>query len=324
LRVVLIVVLQDSGAASAPRAARALTQVKFVGDGPDRLSSDRRGHRPPDMDMIATRVVRTLDLSAASGLVVRGGGFHVVADDENVLAVFGVDGGTRRLALLPGELPAGHAERKARKADFEILVDLPGHGLLAMGSGSRPTRERAVLVDRGGRTTVIDTSALCARLRGTFPELNLEGGALLGDAFVLLQRGNRGDARTALAFVAGDDLRRALSSRRFAVTQAPRIVDLDLGRQDGVPWSCTDLAVLDDGDLLASAVLEDTADAYEDGPCLGSALVRLAPDGAVRWHRRLDVAAKVEGIAVDGAGVWLVTDADDRDVPAQLLRAVLP
>jgi hypothetical protein len=274
--------------------------------------------------MIATHLVRSLDVSAASGLVLRDGSFHVVADDENALFVFAADGGSRRIPLLPGELPAEHAARKARKPDFEILVDLPGHGLLALGSGSRPTRERAVLVDPYERTTVIDTAPLCAALRDVFSELNLEGGVLLGDELVLVQRGNRRDRRTALVGIAGQDLERALVSQRFVPTRAPRIVDLDLGEHDGVPWTCTDLAVLDDGDLLACAVLEDNEDAYRDGPCLGSALVRIAPGGVPRWHRRLATSSKIEGIAVDGEVAWLVSDADDRAVPSQLLRATLP
>jgi hypothetical protein len=273
--------------------------------------------------MIATRVVRTLDVSAASGLVSRDGFFHVVADDENARYVFGADGPSRRIELLPGDLPEKKSLRKKRKADFEILVDLRERGLLAMGSGSRATRERAVLVDRGERIRVIDTSPLCACLREAFPELNLEGGALAGDEFVLVQRGNKGERRNALVFFARADLERALASGRFAVTRAPRIVDLDLGVEGTVPWACTDLAVLDGGDLLASAVLEDTDDAYKDGACLGSALVRLAPDGALRWHRRLDTASKVEGIAVQGDAVWLVSDADDRAVPSALLHATL-
>jgi len=273
--------------------------------------------------MIVTRVVRTLDVSAASGLVLREGSFHVVADDENSLYVFGAEGATRRIMLLPGELPDKKSERKKHKADFEILVDLPGHGLLAMGSGSRATRERAVLVDRGDRTTVIDTSSLCARLRETFADLNLEGAALVGGEFVLLQRGNRSDRRTALVFIAMEDLQRALLSQRFELTGAPRIVDLDLGMRGDVPWACTDITLLHDGDLLASAVLEDTSDAYEDGPCLGSALVRMAPNGTLRWQRQLDTSSKVEGVAVDGDVMWLVSDADDRGVPSQLLRATL-
>ena len=274
--------------------------------------------------MIATQVVSQLDVSAASGLVLRDGIFHVVADDENWLFLFGPNGAARRIVLLPDELPAKKAARKARKSDFEILVDLPGQGLLAMGSGSRLSRERAVVVDRDERVAVIDTSALCAQLRHTFAELNLEGGVVVDDEFALLQRGNRGDRRNALVFVAMQDLQKALTLQRFAVARPPRIVDLDLGMEGHVPWSCTDVTRLDDGDLLACAVLEDTRDAYRDGACLGSALARIAPDGALRWLRRLDTPSKVEGVAVEGNTVWLVSDADDRAVPAQLLRATLP
>lgn len=270
--------------------------------------------------MIATQLVRTLAVSAASGLVLRDGSFHMVADDENAMFVFKADEALRRIALLPGELSV---ERKARKPDFEILVDLFDHGLLAMGSGSRPTRERAVQIDRHERTTVIDTSLLYACLRETFPDLNLEGGVLLADDLVLLQRGNRSDRRNALVFIAKDDMQRALASLQFVVTRAPRIVDLEIGGYDTIPWSCTDLALLDDGDLLASAVLEDTRNAYEDGACLGSALVRIAADGVLRWHRRIDTTSKVEGVAVDGEIVWLVSDADDRSVPSQMLRTTL-
>ena len=273
--------------------------------------------------MITTRVVRALDVSAASGLVLREGSFYVVADDENTLHVFGPDDATRHIALLPGELPDKKRERKKQKADFEILVDLPDHGLLAMGSGSRATRERAVLVDRSERITVIDTSVLCACLRETFTDLNLEGAAMVGDELVLLQRGNRSDGRNALVYIAMHDLHDALVAQRFAVTRAPRIVDLALGMRDEIPWSCTDLSVLDNGDLVVCAVLENTSDSYQDGPCLGSALVRVAPDGVLRWQRPLDTLSKVEGVAVQGDVVWLVSDADDRAVPSQLLRATL-
>lgn len=273
--------------------------------------------------MIATHRVRTLDVSAASGLVLRDGVFHVIADDELALCVFAGDGAMRRIGLLPGELPDAHAERKARKPDFEILVDLGDEGLLAIGSGSRQARERAVLVARDERTTVIDTSPLCAVLRAAFPQLNLEGGVLRGGELVLLQRGNRSDRRNALVFVAGDDLRSALTTHRFVPTVAPRVVDLGFGDHDDVSWSGTDLALLADGDPLASVALEDTSDAYADGACLGSALARTRNDGTLRGLRRVDIAAKNEGIALDDRTIWTVTDADDRNVLALRLRATL-
>ena len=273
--------------------------------------------------MIPTHFVRPLGVSAASGLVLRHGSFHVVADDENAMFVFKTDGPVHRVALLPGDLPTERKSRKASKPDFEILIDLGHQGLLAMGSGSRVSRERAVQIDRHDKTSVIDTSFLCACLRETFPELNLEGGVLLGEDLVLAQRGNRSDRRNAVIFIAKGDLQRALDSRVFVLTRAPRIVDLQFGQHESVPWSCTDLALLDDGDLLASVVLEDTRDAYEDGACLGSALARISPEGELRWHRLIDTASKVEGVAVDGHAVWLVTDADNRLVPSQLLRTTL-
>ena len=81
-----------------------------------------------------------------------------------------------------------------------------------------------------------------------------------------------------------------------------------------------DLLVLPNGDYLVGGA--------QVSEVLGSpahpTLYRLAPDGSVGWQRPLDTAAKVEGVAIDGDSVWLVSDADDRAVPAQLLHATLP
>lgn len=229
--------------------------------------------------MMETRSVRTLDVSAASGQVMRNGLFHVIADDESSLSIFGADGATCRVALLHGELPEKKSER----------------------------------------TTVMDTSVLYAGLGEAFPELNLEGAAQVGDEFVLLQCDNRSDQRTALICIAMHDLRRVLVSSHFAVTGAPRIVDVKLGMHDQIPWSCTELTLCADRDLLACAVLEDTEHTHQDGTCLGSALVRMAPDDAPRWHRQLDEFSEVEGVALDREVVWLVSDADDRALPSQFL-----
>lgn len=290
--------------------------------------------------MIATRFVQHLDLvlghlSAASGLLLHGDHFLVVADDENELGAFPRDGGKGRLhRLLDGELPEAKAKRKARKADFEILLAVPGHGVLALGSGSRPTRERAVLLATSpdgepvGTPRIIDTSPLCARLSEELPELNLEGAVLLGDQLVFLQRASRKDPRNALVFVPRDSLSRALETGVFEAPDAFDFTVAELGSHDGLPWTFTDAAALEDGDLLVTAVLEDTGNTYDDGACHGAALARLSPRGELHWMEQLGTTAKVEGIALERSGdslrAWLVTDADDASVPAQLLCAEVP
>ena len=103
---------------------------------------------------------------------------------------------------------------------------------------------------------------------------------------------------------------------------------LDLGAVDGVPLSLTDGTPLPGGEWLFSAVAEDTSDSVADGACVASALGVVAADGQVRRLVRLQVAPKVEGIAVQAEGddwrLTMVTDPDDPAVASQLLAARLP
>jgi hypothetical protein len=147
---------------------------------------------------------------------------------------------------------------------------------------------------------------------------------LVGDELVLLQRGNRSDKRAALIHIDKGDLQRALATRRFEVTRAPRIVDLDLGMSDDLPWTCTDLALTDDGDLLASAVLEDTERRLRGRRLPG---LRAGAPGA----RRRAALASTAGYAGEGGRRRgrrrrrvARQRCDDRTVPSQLLRASLP
>jgi hypothetical protein len=86
---------------------------------------------------------------------------------------------------------------------------------------------------------------------------------------------------------------------------------------------------LPNGRWLFCAAAEDTSDSYADGRCLGSAVGVVDANGTVQRLDRLDAVCKVEGIALaDGASVsrvslLLVSDADDRRVPAQLLSVTL-
>ncbi len=301
--------------------------------------------------MIRTRLVRELDLepqsaggaihlSAASGLVAAGRFFHVVADDENHLGVFDATGnalGALR-QIFRGDLPQEKSARKKRKADLEILLRVPAfaaapHGaLLALGSGSRPTRERGAwfALDAGGglqgEATPLDLAPLYAMLRDSLPELNLEGAVIVADQFILLQRASRRDPRNALLRMPLHDLMRAISTSIFAApTQPPRIETIGLGQAGDVPWTFTDASATDDGHILFTAVTEDTPDSYSDGKCLGSAIGCLAPDGRLVCLEPLDTAQKVEGLSARRLGdayvLHLVTDADDANVPAQLLEA---
>jgi hypothetical protein len=160
---------------------------------------------------IAPRVLRTLDLrggdpphvSAASGLVVVKRHLYVVADDELGLGIFDHPSQSpgMLLPLAPGELPQDHDARKAVKPDCEALALMPAtaslpHGaLLALGSGSRSTRERGFLVplDAAGGVAEppreIDLAPLYAALRGLLGELNIEGAFFTAGGVTLLQRG---------------------------------------------------------------------------------------------------------------------------------------
>lgn len=302
---------------------------------------------------LALRKLRALDLAhsesgsspylyAASGLVASGGELYVVADDEMHLARFPAVGdapGTL-LRLLPGDLPQVAAARKRDKADFEILLRLPAlpgypcGALLALGSGSRPVRERGALLalDETGRVrgdaVEVNAAPLYRCLSGESGRLNLEGGWLHGGRLRLLQRGNRGPEGSSIidldfAALAGD-----LAQERVLVDITPlRVIPVHLGMIGAVRLTFTDACGLHDGSWLYSAVAEDTADAYLDGDFTGAVVGLATSDARIVWQRPLEPACKVEGIfgerTARGLRVLCVTDADDRSTPAQLLETCI-
>jgi hypothetical protein len=288
-------------------------------------------------------------VSAASGLVCTHGRVYVVADDELHLGVFDDLVSPGRLwPLFPGGLPADGKERKRAKPDLEALLLLPPdaawpHGaLLALGSGSRPSRERAALLvldaagQMAGPARPVDFAALYAPLRERFDDLNIEGAFCLGEDLVLLQRGNGARGVNAAlhyrftdvaALVRGDDAPppQPRAEHRFA-----------LGRLDGVPLGFTDAVALPPRDAagraaprwLFSAAAEDTDDSYADGRCTGSVLGVADASGRLRALHRVAGACKIEGVdrhAEDGGlSLCLVSDADDPALPSVLWRAWLP
>ncbi len=304
--------------------------------------------------MIQPKILRKLKLSAAPGVgrpchVAAGSGLvairdflYVVADDELHLGCFRrsstAAGSLAR--LFPGELPPEHAERKAAKPDLEALVRLPAFAdypegaLLAVPSGSTEQRCRGALLRLDAHGAIvggaesIDFSRLYAALGAHVPELNIEGAIVVDDALVLLHRGNRTYPLSALIELSLARVHAALATRSAIDALSPRCVRwVDLGAIDGVPLTITDGAALPDGRLVVTAVAEQAADSYDDGPCLGAAIGVLERDGRVRQMHLLQPIYKIEGVQAwveDGLiRLLLVTDADDESTASYLLEAEL-
>lgn len=278
--------------------------------------------------------LRTLDVSAASGLVRRGDCFYVVADDELGLLAVPDAGPTFTIPLLPGRLPDAHRQRKAAKPDLEALCRWPGDGLLALGSGSTASRHRACLLRpvagdmSRGTVTILDLAPLHARLAAAFPALNLEGAAVRGDALVLLQRGNgAGNHGAVVELDLAGAQRAALAGEPWGPGLLRSIQPQELGARGGAPLGFTDASPLPDGSLVFIAAAEASADTYHDGLVTGAAIGRLAADGRLLWLNDVPEAGKFEGVHAEADGdrlrVWLVTDADDRRCPASLYYATL-
>lgn len=298
------------------------------------------GH--PLSSPLQTTPVRSLQLasghlSAASGLVVVGDRAYVVADDEHALGVFDLrdPGPGRLLPLFDDPLPAGHDERKARKADLEALTLLrgPAHDwLFAIGSGSRSNRQRGALLplDADGQVSgtarTVHLADWYAPLHARFGELNIEGLFVADGALCLLQRASRAAPVNACIRFDADHVVRWLSGDG-PVPALQSVTDFELGAIAGVPLAFTDGTALPGGGWAFCAAAEDTRDSYLDGACAGGAIGVVDTAGALHGPFTMAAPAKVEGIAPDLLGapgdLLLVTDADDRQAPAQLLRVSL-
>lgn len=280
---------------------------------------------------ISVRKQRDLPISAASGLVIEGDALYVIADDGLHLHAYSLTDAhyEQRIRLREGQLPADKKARKKQKPDFESLLRLPAqaglpHGaLFAIGSGSKPNRQQGVLVpfgadgmpDEGVRE--LDLAALYATL--PFADTNIEGALLLGEQLVLLQRGNNRHESSALVI-----LPVASVGARFIAPEASTI-PVTLPRIGDVPLGFTDGLCLPNGNILFSAVAEDTDDSYNDGACLAAAIGEITLHGELLRCEWLAEPHKIEGIALDASGtrLYAVTDADDPTVSAALLEIVL-
>ena len=281
-------------------------------------------------------------MSAASGLAVVDGHVVVVADDTHHLGVFagGSTTGGRSLRVIAGDLPDDPIERKRQKPDFEALTTIPpssafpNGALLALGSGSTPSREVAVLIELepGGalshRVHERTLSALYDPLRDRLSDLNIEGAFIFAGDLVLLSRANGSSSDNHIARYALDGLLPWLSGASTAEVASDSVTPFRVGEIDGVPLGLTDGAPHPNGGWVFSAAAEDTPDSYNDGTLAGAAVGHVSAEGELMFLARLEPNAKVEGIAAsveaNHVTLTMVTDGDDPTLPALLLTATLP
>jgi hypothetical protein len=305
--------------------------------------------------MIALKKLRNLNLtepaqpgrkphlSAASGLVQAGSHLYAVADDELSLAVF--DDQNRKpgelIRLLPGELPLDPVVRKDKKADFESLLLLPpfpgfNHGaLFALSSGSKKKKRHSSALLRLAKDKTVSAGAAqfdlfvaYEPLNREFTGLNIEGAVIYDGELRLFQRGNKKDRSNAILRCKLAPVLEALSfGRAIGALELIAVAPVELGDLDGIPFSFTDAAVLSNGNMVFSAAAEDTDNEVDDGPCAGSAVGIVTPQGDVIAVEQVSEKVKLEGIAVsehgDSAGLLLVSDADDAEIPATLYESTI-
>jgi hypothetical protein len=312
---------------------------------------DSRFARPEQLPPLELRRMRGLDLdpgaepdrpphlSAASGIVRRGGYAYVIGDDELFLAAFDLttqEPGTLH-RVLPGDLPTDGGDRKAAKPDLEALTALPPlrgsphGGLLGLGSGSGERRDKGFFwqleADGSlhGKPRTIELGPLYARLADEIGEVNVEGAAVLGDRLWLFNRGNESGSHNAVAQVEISDLSRSLESdRELDADELGAVREYELGEVDGVQLCFSDATALFE-DLVAFTA---SAEGSRDGDIHGSLIGTIDLDGDVQRLRSIDPRWKVEGVhaAVDAGIIDLVfvCDQDDPDSPSPLLSATMP
>ena len=283
-------------------------------------------------------------LAAASTRPLAGDRLLIPADDESSLGVFPAQGrgAGKWFPLFDEVLPADEAARKAVKRDIESLTLLPsssaqpGRAVLAVGSGSKATRNWAVAValsENGqpiGRPRHIDLAALYGAIGAQVKDLNIEGAVVMGQSLRLLQRGNGAAGINAFIDV---DLAAvttlAHTGGALPASALMRIQRVELGQLNGVPLGLTDASPLPDGRMVFAAAAEDSQSTYHDGVCTGSAVGIADASGKVLALFPLEGAAKIEGIQVEHVAngrvqVLLVADGDDPHKPAPLMRTSFP
>ena len=280
---------------------------------------------------------RDLPIAAASALLRVGDYLLVLSDDERQMAIFeeGSDEPGTLIKVMKGTTPSSADERADHKPDFECMAHIEPfdrfeHGAVrGMGSGSAPDRNQATLLRLAsdGRPDsdfkVVDLGPLYDRLREDIVDLNIEGSAVVGDVFRMMQRGNGPEGRNARVDLDADAVRSALAGGEPIPPDAVQTIEFyDLGQLKGVALCFSDASPLPDGRMVFIASAE------VDGGYVGSSLGLMSSDGTVEFNEPVDHDMKLEGLAADvledgRIRLLMVSDADDPDQPSPLMETHL-
>ncbi|MBL9021326.1 MAG: hypothetical protein JNL21_03970 [Myxococcales bacterium] len=276
---------------------------------------------------------RPAHVRAASGVVRVGSRLCVLQDDAGFIATIEPDGRVDSLALPRRGGRRRFEERfgnRLTKPDLEagdVVAGPEGPRLLALGSGSLPVREVAVLATPrpGTEIGLLDASPLFDALRSALDipreQVNVEGCVAMDGVLRLFQRGpTSASVDFELASVVA-----WLDGGPSACPRGESVRRYDLGNEGGVLFGFSDAAAIGDGRVVCLAVAEDTDDPVEDGAILGSR-VGIIEGAVVRLGPLLDeedrpVMSKAEGICPDPARpgrFHVVLDPDDPDLSAEL------
>jgi len=293
-------------------------------------------------ELLLNKTTGLSHFSAASGMWVVDDSVYVVADDELVLGVFPLQDNQlgHTLTIIPGELPKEAKQRKAAKPDFESLTRLPAcssyeHGaLLALGSGSTEQRKRGMLWpfnlqgELVSKPQLFDLQALYRPLESVFADLNIEGVVVQGRCLKLWQRGNNQHRKSAVIEYGLTDFYALVNAQQESLTVKPQRIDYyELGEVAGVPLTFTDAFALSDGSCLFTAAAENTDNSYQDGECVGAAIGLIDAQRQLRWIEAVQPVYKIEGLSAKQVGeqlqILLVSDADNSEIPAKLLKTYI-
>lgn len=238
---------------------------------------------------------------AASGLFGVRDDLYLVCDDCNSIFKYSLNESWQEFPILGFEkLPLDHAERKAKKADFESLILSPfaDNKLLAVPSGSKSNRKIGLHFDLVTQQAEwFSLESLFDEIQKHIIEINIEGAFTHQGDLYLLNRGV-GEIKSEILKI---DLKSYQLKAKFI---------LDLPLIEGVPSHGTELCFYN-GEVFMLFCAEKTLNSYDDGPILGWGFASLdLAKFQIKEFQVSDLKIKPEGL-VHWNGAWQVsTDPD--------------